>query len=264
MSVVNVTIAGGKFVWERTWQCEEKPSPTKSPLSRSAWTSRGHVGRVRGCSPSASVSGAPAEVDWKGSPTASEDFRTLCNARPPERAEPPDQCVGLDSRGSVMRARGQAAADRSGVGVRRSRLRRSGVPVGGPRADATRHQECAPSAFAWGAKNGEPMRRAYAENDGLRGNLAPLVNPRGSSPFGLVDIVATSGSGRATGRQLREGAQTDCHRAISGTGGRSRLRIHWRFASWVRPNQLVQRSPEVGVTLRLSLREGRSRSPTRA
>jgi formylglycine-generating enzyme required for sulfatase activity len=243
-----VRIAGGKFfMGSDDGNADEKPAHqvTLSPfcIDRKEVT----AGEFEACSSIGECKRAPVEVDWKDiTPRQVKVYSTFCNARRPERADHPINCVDFERAARYCAYRGKRLPTEAEweFAARGSDGRK--YPWGDEEPDAKRLNACGAECVAWGAKHGEPMRALYTANDGWEGTAPVGSFPDGASPFGLLDVVGnvwewTSDWDGSYGKDPAvdpTGPASGTRRVVRGGA------FNGGFASWVRPTQRYSDRPE--------------------
>jgi formylglycine-generating enzyme required for sulfatase activity len=243
-----VRISGGKFfMGADDGNADERPAHqvTLSPfcMDRKEVT----VADFEACSNIGECKRAPVEVDWKDvTPRQVKVYSALCNARRPDRAEHPVNCVDFERAARYCAYKGKRLPTEAEweFSARGSDGRK--YPWGDEEPDATRLNACGAECLAWAGKNGESVRALYTTNDGYEGTAPVGSFPAGASPFGLLDVVGNVWEWTSDWDGAYEkDPQVDPTGPASGTrrvvrGGA----FNGGFASWVRPTQRYSDRPE--------------------
>jgi formylglycine-generating enzyme required for sulfatase activity len=241
-------ISGGKFfMGADDGNADEKPAHqvTLSPFCMDLHEVT--TADYEACSNIGECKRAPSDVDWKDiTPRQRKVYSSFCNARNPERADHPINCVDYDRAVRYCEYKGKRLPTEAEweFSARGSDGRK--YPWGDEEPDATRLNACGKECLAWGAKNGEPMRALYATSDGFEGTAPVGSFPRGASPFGLLDIVGNvwewtsdwDGSYESFAQIDPKGPKSGTRRIVRGGA------FNGGFASWIRPTQRYSDRPE--------------------
>jgi formylglycine-generating enzyme required for sulfatase activity len=259
-----IKIPGGKFFMgsdDKKDLADERPAHqvTLSPycIDKTEVT----VAAYKRCSDAGECKRAPAENEWEGiTPRDRKIYDPLCNIRDPEKkAQHPINCVDWQLANDYCVANGKRLPTEAEweFATRGSDGRR--YPWGDDAPTKDHLNACGKECLAWGRKNGEDVQAMYPGDDGFA-NTAPVGSfPKGSSPFGVEDVVGNVWEWASDWyAPYAAEPQTDPRGPAGGSAERVMRGGAWNGSdpSWVRPTYRFRGPPALrshGVGFRCAM-----------